>query len=102
MTVRDYALAFWKTFVVGATGAIVLWLANRGIKLPPGWDGLLESLLLGLGLAAYNHVVNWLQARRGTGFLPELARWVGRLLTLGVPALPNYSTPVPPQVGKRG
>lgn len=88
--VKDYLLGLWKTFVVTATGLVVAWLANRGIHLSDTTTSIITIALVSAGLSLYNLIVNWLLAQgAGTGAWARVARFIGKILSLGGEA-PKY------------
>jgi hypothetical protein len=76
------------TFVIGAA-------AERGFTLPAEAPAWLDEAILGVGLAAFVGLVQWLETRPPTTFLGKLARRIAALLMLGVrkPVYPQPPTP---------
>lgn len=92
MSFRDYWLAGWKTGAVALEGLILAWLATQGIHLPAGWnmDAWVTMVASAAGAAVWSVVINYLQSRTGSGAFATACRAVGRILALGVLAVPVY------------
>lgn len=78
---KNNLIAAIRTAIAGAVGALVTWLATKGIDIDSDViKGALQTIVFFFTTSVYNAGVNWLQAKYGK-------RW-GFLL--GIPKLPNY------------
>jgi hypothetical protein len=96
--VRDRFLAAWRTGALILIPALMALLASHGIRIPDTLVGWATVAAIAAGTAVWTALVHWLQTRTGTGPAARAARFLGRLLVLGVIALPTYtrtSTAVP-------
>lgn len=69
-----------RTGVASIVGAVITWLATKGITVDGAYVDIATIALFGVITGVYNVAVNWLQAKYGKtwGFL------------LGIPRLPAY------------
>lgn len=80
----DVAISVLRTGAQALVGFLVTWLAARGLDVPlAAQSWLIDTLIVGGGIAAYTAAVRWLETRRGTSPLARAARGLGRLLMLG-------------------
>jgi hypothetical protein len=85
-----------RTGAQALVGALVTWLAARGLSVPvetQTW--IVEVLIVGGGITAYTAVVRWLETRTGTGLPARAGRGLARLLMLGLAAQPIYTSRLP-------
>ena len=83
------------------TGAQSLWgilvaqAASRGVTLPDWMQNwFVETLVVAGGIAAVTAGVRWLETRKGDGLGARSARWVARVIMLGLSGKqPVYTSP---------
>lgn len=93
------------TWLIGAirAGLQIAWTylialaAERGLSLPADAPAWLDEALLGVGLAAFVGVVQWLENRNPDSLLGSLARRLAAVLMLGARKA-DYPTPAPEAV----
>jgi hypothetical protein len=82
-------------WVFGAlrTGAQALWgilvarAADAGIVLPDWMQGwFVETLMVGGAIALVTAGIRWLETRKGDSFGARAARWIARVVMLGLSA----------------
>jgi len=80
-----WLLAPLRTTAQYLTTSVVAWLAARGIPIPEALQGwLAETVLFGGALAGVTAGLRWLETREGFTFWPRMARWIARVLMLGL------------------
>ncbi len=80
MVNKDNLVAAIRTAVAGMVGAVITWLATKGIDIDDAFKELVIFIVFGVVTTGYNFLVNWLQAKFGKAF--------GFLLL--IPKLPTY------------
>lgn len=93
-------MASW-VFAALRTGAQALWgyivvqLAGLGIT-PPEWmqNWFVETVAIGGVIAAVTAGIRWLETRKGDSFGARAARWIAKVVMLGLSAKqPVYAKP---------
>jgi len=80
-----WLLAPLRTAAQFVVTSVVAWLATRGIPVPEAFQGYIADTILFAGaLAAITAGLRWLETRQGYGFWPSAARWLAKVLMLGL------------------
>ena len=78
-------LAVLRTAVQFLVTSAVAWLAGRGIAVPEALQSwFAETVLFAGALALVTAGLHWLESRRGDGWFPRAARWLAKVLMLGL------------------
>lgn len=91
----SHVLAVLRTAVQFLVTSLVAWLASRGIDVPPALQSwFAETVLFAGALAAVTAGLHWLESRQGSGFWSRAARWLAKVLMLGLSGrVPVYVEP---------
>ncbi len=84
-----------RTAAQGIWAYLLTRAAADGITLP-GWaeNWFVETVVVAGVLGLVTWVIRWLESRIGDGFWAQAARWLGRVLMLGLSAKqPVYASP---------
>lgn len=95
MDIRAWLYAGLRTGAQALWALLVAYLAKKGITLPDFMQGwFVDVLVLSTAIGAATAGLRWLETRNGDSLGARLARWVARVLMLGLSAKqPVYATP---------
>ena len=95
MDVKAWLYAALRTGAQALWGLIAAFLAQKGITLPEALQGwFVDVVILSSVVAAATGAIRWLETRNGESTGARLARFVARILMLGLSAKqPVYASP---------
>lgn len=95
MDVRAWLYAGLRTGAQALWALLVGYLAGRGITLPDALQGwFVDVVITATAIGAVTAGIRWLETRNGESFGARLARWVAKILMLGLSAKqPVYAAP---------
>lgn len=86
-----------RTAAQAVMGSLVAWLIARGVEVPAGTGDQVVLVIVSGGVVTYTALVRWLETRPSPA-----ARFLGRLLMLGLSQQPVYYRPEELPVNRRG
>lgn len=95
MDVRAWLYAGLRTGAQALWTLLVAYLAGRGITLPDALQGwFVDVVITATAIGAVTAGIRWLETRNGESTGARLARFVAKILMLGLSAKqPVYATP---------
>jgi hypothetical protein len=90
----SWLMSVLRTAAQSLGGYLFAYLATHGVNIPvEAQSWVVQTLLVGAGVAVYTAAVRWLETRKGDGLLARGARTVAKLLMFGLSKQPVYAGP---------
>lgn len=87
---NDFLKSALRELVQKGVGIVVVWLVAHGVDVPAAVSDWVILALVGAGVALWTIVVRFLETRDNA-----VARFLARLLMLGIGSKPTYPAPTP-------
>lgn len=90
----SWLMSVLRTAAQTLGGYLFAYLATHGINIPvEAQSWIVQTLLVGAGVAVYTGAVRWLETRKGDGLFARGARALAKLLMFGLSKQPVYVDP---------
>lgn len=86
---KDLLVSLLREFAQKGVGAVAIWLIAHGFDVPQAVTDWAVLAIVTAGLFLWTAVVRFLETRDSS-----FARWLARLLMLGIKSQPTYVKPV--------